>query len=167
VTENLRVAVIGGGIGGLTAALALRARGLDVTIFEQAGELREIGAGVSIFPNATRLLQRIGLTDEIEKIGSPITGQVIRTSVGELINVSASPPTGVESYNVHRAEFLRLLANAQPKGTLHLGHRLAGTTETDGGVCLTFSNGATVNSDVVIGADGIHSALQREIGLKT
>ncbi|WP_036050198.1 FAD-dependent monooxygenase [Bradyrhizobium sp. Tv2a-2] len=167
MTENLRVAVIGGGIGGLTAALALRARGLDVTIFEQAGELREIGAGVSIFPNATRLLQRIGLTDEIEKIGSPITGQVIRTSGGELINQSASPSTGVQSYNVHRADFLKLLANAQPEGTLHLGHRLSGAREADGGVRLTFSNGAAVISDVVIGADGIHSALQQAIGLKT
>jgi salicylate hydroxylase len=167
VPENLRVAVVGGGIGGLTAALALRARGLSVTVFEQAGELREIGAGVSIFPNATILLQRIGLTDEIDKIGCPITGQVIRTSVGELINTRASPSTGVQSYNVHRADFLKLLANAQPEGTIHLGHRLSGASETNGCVRLTFSNGATVDADVVIGADGIHSTLQREIGLKT
>jgi salicylate hydroxylase len=125
-SEKLQISVVGGGIGGLTAALALRARGLSVTVFEQADELREIGAGVSIFPNATRLLQRIGLTDEIEKIGSPIAGQVIRTAVGELINTSAGPSTGVQSYNVHRAEFLKLLADAQLEGTLHLGHRLSG-----------------------------------------
>ncbi len=167
MSETLQIAVVGGGIGGLTAALALRARGLSVTVFEQAGELREIGAGVSIFPNATRLLQQIGLGDEIEKIGSPITGQVNRTSAGELINTSASPSTGVPSYNVHRAEFLKLLADAQLEGTLHLGHRLSGARETSGRVHLTFSNGATVNSNVAIGADGIHSALQREIGLKT
>src|SRR5262249_22653019 len=146
---------------------ALRARGLGVTIFEQAGELREIGAGVSIFPNATLLLQRIGLGAEIAKIGCPITGQVIRTAVGELVNTSASPSTGVPSYNVHRADFLKLLAGALPEGTLQLGHRLSGATETNGRVHLTFSNGATVNPDLVIGADGIHSALQREIGLKT
>jgi salicylate hydroxylase len=166
-SEKLQISVVGGGIGGLTAALALRARGLSVTVFEQADELREIGAGVSIFPNATRLLQRIGLTDEIEKIGSPIAGQVIRTAVGELINTSAGPSTGVQSYNVHRAEFLKLLADAQLEGTLHLGHRLSGAREINGRVSLTFSNGAAFNSDVVIGADGIHSALQREIGLKT
>ena len=167
MSERLQIAIVGGGIGGLTAALALRARGLSVRVFEQAGEVREIGAGVSIFPNATLLLQRIGLADEIEKIGSPITGLVIRTSLGELINTSTSPSTGVQSYNVHRAEFLKLLANAQPEGTLHLAHRLSGARKTNGRVRLTFSNGATVNSDVVIGADGIHSALQREIGLKT
>ena len=167
MSETLQIAVVGGGIGGLTAALALRARGLSVTVFEQASELREIGAGVSIFPNATRLLQRIGLGNEIEKIGSPIAGQVNRTSAGDLINTSASPSTGVPSYNVHRAEFLKLLTDAQLEGTLHLGHRLSGARETNGRVHLTFSNGATVDSNVVIGADGIHSALQREIGLKT
>ena len=167
MSEKLQIAVVGGGVGGLTAALALRARGLSVTVFEQADELREIGAGVSIFPNAMLLLQRIGLADGIEKIGCPITGLVTRTSAGELIATSASPSTGVRSYNVHRAEFLKLLADAQPEGSLHLGHRLSGAGEADGGVRLTFSNGVTVYSDVVIGADGIHSALQREIGLKT
>ena len=167
MSEKLQIAIVGGGIGGLTAALALRARGLSVTVFEQADELREIGAGVTIFPNATLLLHRIGLADEIEKIGCPITGHVMRTSTGELINESTTPSTGTRSYNVHRAEFLKLLVDAQPKGTLRLGHRLSGVRETNGRVCLSFSNGATVNSDVAIGADGIHSALQREIGLKT
>jgi salicylate hydroxylase len=67
MSEQLQIAIVGGGIGGLTAALALRARGLNVTVFEQAGALREIGAGVSIQPNAALLLQRIGLTDGIKK----------------------------------------------------------------------------------------------------
>jgi salicylate hydroxylase len=123
---------------------------LSVTVFEQAGELRKIGAGVSIFPNATRLLQRIGLTDEIEKIGSPITGLVMRTSVGEVISSSTTPSTGIRSYNVNRAEFLKLLADAQPEGTLHLGYRLSEARDTNDRVRLTFSNGAIVNSDVVI-----------------
>jgi salicylate hydroxylase len=89
MSEQLQIAIVGGGIGGLTAALALRARGLNVTVFEQAGALREIGAGVSIHPNAALLLQRIGLTDGIKKIGSAITGLLLRTSLGELINTSA------------------------------------------------------------------------------
>jgi hypothetical protein len=72
VSEQLEIAMVGGGLGGLTAALALRARGLNVTIFEQAGELREVGAGISIHPNAALLLQRIGLTVCIKSIGTPI-----------------------------------------------------------------------------------------------
>ena len=166
VSEELKVAIVGGGIGGLTAALALRARGLSVTVFEQANELREIGAGVTIFPNAMLLLHRIDLADEIEKIGCPITGQEMRTSAGELINTSTTPSTSVQSYNVHRAELLKLLAEGQPEGTLHLGHRLSGAREMDDRVILSFSNGVTVKTDVAIGADGIHSTLQREIGLK-
>src|ERR1700732_3256968 len=105
---SVRVAIIGGGIGGLTAALALRARGLDVTVFEQAEVLREIGAGVSIYPNAARLLRRVGLEDQLQKIGSPIGGIVRRTSQGEPITTAAGPATpafsrGEQGYNVHRA----------------------------------------------------------------
>jgi salicylate hydroxylase len=165
MSEQLQIAIVGGGIGGLAAALALRARGLSVMVFEQAGELREIGAGVSIFPNATLLLQRIGLADGIEKIGSPITGLVVRTWLGELIGTSAPPTTGIQSYNVHRAEFLKLLADAQLEGTLHFDHRLSTAREANGRVQLTFSSGACVEADLAIGADGIHSILQREIGL--
>jgi NADPH-dependent 2,4-dienoyl-CoA reductase/sulfur reductase-like enzyme len=72
VSEQLQVAIVGGGIGGLTAALALPARGLEVAIFEQAVELGGIGAGISIHANAALLLRRIGLTDSIKKIGVPI-----------------------------------------------------------------------------------------------
>jgi salicylate hydroxylase len=166
VTEQLQIAIVGGGIGGLTAALALRARGLSAKVFEQARELREVGAGFSLFPNAALLLQRIGLAEEIAKIGCPNTGQVIRTSAGDLVTASANPSTTVPSYNLHRAEFLKLLVNAQDEGTLHQGHRLSGASETNDQVHLSFANGARVDADVVIGADGIHSALKREIGLK-
>jgi salicylate hydroxylase len=167
VSEQLQIAIVGGGIGGLTAALALRGRGLDVTVFEQAGDLREIGAGMSIHSNAALLLQRIGLTDRIKTIGAPIAGLLLRTSQGERIDTSSSPSSGVQSYNVHRAEFLKLLADALPVGTLHLGHRLSRAGETNGRVQLTFAHRATVEADLVIGADGIHSVVQREIGLST
>src|SRR6202163_2782231 len=90
---SVHVAIVGGGIGGLTTALALRARGLDVTVFEQAEVLREIGAGVSIHPNAARLLRRIGLEDQLQKIGSPIGGITLRTSQGDAITTPAGPAT--------------------------------------------------------------------------
>src|SRR3977135_3982000 len=114
---SLRIAIVGGGIGGLTAGLARRARGLDATVFEQAEVLREIGAGVSIHPNAARLLKRVGLSDQLQKIGSPINSIVLRTSVGEPITTSAGPATPAfsrdgQGYNVHRADFLNLLFSA-------------------------------------------------------
>ena len=167
MSEQLRVAIVGGGIGGLTAALALRARGLKVAIFEQAVQLGEIGAGISIHANAALLLQRIGLTDSIKKIGVPIAGLLLRTSAGEPFDISAQPSSRIQTYNVHRAELQKLLTDAQPEGALYLGHRLSRASETDDRVQLTFANGATVETDLVIGADGIHSVMQREIGVKT
>jgi salicylate hydroxylase len=169
---SLRVAIVGGGIGGLTAALALRRRGLDVSVFEQAEVLREIGAGVSIHPNAARLLKRVGLEDQLRKIGSPISGIALRTSKGEPIVTPAGPVTPAfstddQGYNVHRADFLNLLFDALPEGTVVLGHRCIQLREETDRVRLSFANGAAAESDVVIGADGIRSVVQREIGLES
>ena len=171
--SSLRIAIIGGGIGGLTAALALRARGLTVTVFEQAEVLREIGAGVSLHPNAARLLKRIGLDDQLRKIGSPITGITLRSSQGEAIATPEGPatpafsPDGGVGYNVHRADFLNLLFAALPKGTVNLGHRCTRISEDSDRVHLSFANGASAEADVVVGADGIRSVVQREIGLES
>jgi salicylate hydroxylase len=168
---SLRIAIIGGGIGGLTSALALRARGLDVSVFEQAEAVREIGAGVSIHPNAARLLKRIGLDDQLRKIGSPINGITLRSSKGEAITTPAGPATPAfsqqtsQGYNVHRAELLNLLFAALPGGTVRLGHRCLQLKEASDGVRLAFANGAVAEADVVIGADGIRSVIQRQIGL--
>jgi salicylate hydroxylase len=169
---SLRIAIVGGGIGGLTAALAFRARGLEVSVFEQAETLREIGAGVSLHPNAARLLKRIGLDAALEKIGSPIRGMTLRTMQGESITTAAGPATpsfagSDQAYNVHRAEFLKLLFDAQPRGSVVLGHRCVGLQESGDGVRLSFANGAAATADIVIGADGIRSVVQREIGLQS
>jgi salicylate hydroxylase len=168
---SLRIAIIGGGIGGLTAALALRAQGLDVTVFEQAEVVREIGAGVSLHPNAARLLKRIGLDDQLRKIGSPISNITLRTSQGDAITTPAGPATpafsrdGGQGYNVHRADFLNLLFAALPKGTVNLGHRCIQLGEDGDRVRFSFANGVAADADVLIGADGIRSVVQREIGL--
>ena len=170
--HSLRIAIVGGGIGGLTAALALRARGLQVSVFEQAEILREIGAGVSIHPNAARLLRRVGLDDQLQKIGAPISGIVLRTSQGDPIATPAGPATpafsrGDQGYNVHRADFLNLLFDALPKGTVTLGHRCIQLEEEADRVRIRFANGASAEAHVVIGADGIRSVVQREIGLQS
>jgi salicylate hydroxylase len=170
---SLRIAIVGGGIGGLTAALALRARGTDASAFEQAEVVREIGAGVSIHPNAARLLKRIGLDDQLRKIGSPINGITLRSSQGDAITTPAGPATPAfsresgQGYNVHRADFLNLLFAALPNGTVKLGHRCVQLKEDGDGVQLSFANGASAEADIVIGADGIRSVVQREIGLES
>ena len=168
--RKLDVAIAGGGIGGLTAALALRARGLNVTVFEQATAFREIGAGIALGPNATILLKRIGLDHALEKIRAANTGLTLFDRCGTVIAESPrasrrSLSGDAEGCCVHRAEFVRLLADAQPRGTLHFGHRCIGAEEIGDQVRLTFANGASSEADVFVGADGIHSVSQRAIGL--
>jgi salicylate hydroxylase len=164
MTDKLQIAIVGAGIGGLFAALALRARGLNVTVFEQADSPRETGAGVSIHPNAVRLLMRVGLEDWLENISTRSVGLSLWTSLGEPV---PTPPASAHnpSYQVHRVELLEMLNNAQPEGAVRFAHRCTEVRETAGGVRLTFANGVTADADMAIGADGIHSVVQRGVGL--
>ena len=163
MNDRLNVAIVGAGIGGLSAALALGVRGMNVTVFEEAVSPREAGAGISIPPNAVTLLKRAGLCDALEKINTRSQGLSLRTSQGGSVS---TPPASVamQSYQIHRVEFLNMLLNAV-KATVKFGHRCIGVNETEIGTRLTFANGAVHDADVVIGADGIHSIVQRQIGL--
>ena len=162
--DKLKIAIVGAGIGGLTAALALRARGLNVTVFEQADSPREVGAGISIHPNAVRLLRRIGLHDWLENISTKSAGLSLWTSRGE--PVPTPPASHSPSYQVHRVELLDML-NAQAAGAVRFSHHCTGIRETGSGVRLAFASGVSADADIVIGADGIHSVVQRGVGLKT
>lgn len=163
MNDALNVAIVGAGIGGLAAALALRARGMQVTVFEEAESPREAGAGISIPPNAATLLKRTGLRDAIEKITTTSQGLTLRTSRGEL--VSAPPASSpMQSYQIHRVDLLNMLLD-EMKRAVRFGHRCISVKEKNAGARLTFANGAICDADVVVGADGIHSIVQREIGL--
>ncbi|HXN13385.1 MAG TPA: FAD-dependent monooxygenase [Candidatus Acidoferrales bacterium] len=165
----MRIIVIGAGIGGLTAALTLRRSGFEVQVFEQATELREVGAGVQISPNATRILHRLGLEQPLRRFGvRPHASVIRRWDDGRVI---ARQPLadacernfGAPYYHFHRAELLDVLAAAVPKNVLHLDHRCVGLTQHADRVEVQFENGATADADVVIGADGIHSAVRAAI----
>jgi 2-polyprenyl-6-methoxyphenol hydroxylase-like FAD-dependent oxidoreductase len=161
--------VIGAGIGGLAAALTLRRARIAVDVFEQAAVLREVGAGIQISPNATRILERLGLGNEMRRAGvRPIATQIRRWDNGALL---ARYPLadlcerhyGAPYYHFHRAELLDILAAAVPRDVLHLDHRCIALAERAGRVEVTFHDGATADADVVIGADGIHSTVRELI----
>jgi salicylate hydroxylase len=161
--NRIRAAIVGGGIGGLSAAYALLLRGIDVAVFEQASTLREVGTGIVIFPNGRRQLERMGLREVLEQTGATIGDgseyyRMDGTIIGRIVTTDSSGWNGL--YGMHRGDLSRLLADALPKTAIQLGHRCIAFQQDARAAQLTFANGATAEADVVIGADGIQSVLQ-------
>lgn len=159
----LRVAVIGAGIGGLTAAIALRAAGADVAVYERASELKALGAGVAIAPNGSRVLESLGLGNAIDAIAGRVTGYAYRTWTGTpLVDDPRALSLGDpgRTWFLHRAEFQQTLVSALPRGVVRLGRRCVGVAESADGVRVDFAGGDAAEADLVVAADGIHSRLQ-------
>src|SRR5262245_6159722 len=161
----LRVAVVGGGIGGAAAAVALVQRGLDVRLYEQAPALTEVGAGVAIQPNGVRVLQRLGLGDELVHVGARWVDPQYRRSDGAYAAAMWPPALAstIEFYGMHRADLLAMFVSRLPPEIIKTGHRCVGFEQDEEKVTLIFANGERVTADVVIGADGIHSTLQHYV----
>jgi len=131
----LRIAVIGGGIGGLTAALALLQSGFEVEVYEQAPELTEVGGGINMAPNATRVLRRLGLAGGLDREGvRPLRTHQRRWQDGRTLQRAPLNPLCEELYGaphmtIHRADLLSIIAAAFPAERVHLGHRLVGRAD--------------------------------------
>ncbi|MBE1533901.1 FAD-dependent monooxygenase [Actinomadura algeriensis] len=163
------MAVLGAGIGGLTAAAALLRRGLDVQVYEQAGELREVGVGLHLGSNGARLLHRLGLGAELDRVAVRPAAMEVR-SFGDGAVFARQPmgktweaEYGAPYYTVHRADLLAALAALIPPGRLALGRRCTGFEESDAGVRLAFADGTEATADVLVGADGVHSVVRRAV----
>jgi salicylate hydroxylase len=161
-----RIAVIGGGLGGLAAALSLHRAGLAVDVCEQAPELNEVGGGINMGPNAARILYRLGLGDALDRAAvRPASAHVRRWDDGRTLQKATLNPISSELYGaphltVHRADLQRIIASALPRERIHLGHRLVGLDDKGDRVEANFANGERIEADVLIGADGIHSTVQ-------
>lgn len=159
----LKIAVIGAGIGGLAAAVALRQKGFEVDVYEQAPALTEIGGGINMGPNAARILYRLGLGDGLDREGvRPLATHQRRWQDGRTLQRAALNPLCEELYGaphltIHRADLLAIIAAGFPTERIHLGHRLVGLADCSEA---RFENGARINTDVLVGADGIHSAVR-------
>jgi salicylate hydroxylase len=162
----MRVAVVGGGIGGLTAAIALLRAGHDVQVYEQASQLGEVGAGVQVSPNASRVLHGLGLADELAQLGvRPLAWHQRRWDDGRTLlhtplGDAMLEAFGFPHYQMHRADLLDALLGAVPAERVHVAHRLVAFDERDDVVEATFANGARDEADVLVGADGIHSTVR-------
>jgi salicylate hydroxylase len=163
-----RVAIIGGGIGGLTAANALSQAGIEVAVYEAASELKEIGAGVALHANAMRVLRAIGVEDGVRKVAGRSEWSITRDGkTGRVISKTSrtqqTAAFGLQGATVHRADLLDVLADALPAGLVTLGKRCT-EVQPDGDTAVArFTDGSEVEADVIVGADGIHSAVRASL----
>lgn len=166
----MRILIAGAGIGGLTAALALLRHGIDVEVYEQASELKEVGAGVQLAANGTRVLYALGVGGELKALSCEAQGKEIRHwQTGETWKLFDLGPASIERYGfpyftVYRPDLLDVLARAVRRAktdAVHLGARCAGFTQDDAGVTLHLENDSTVRGDALIGADGVHSRIRQ------
>lgn len=165
--NELKVTIIGGGIGGTAAALALLRAGCDVHVYEQVVNKSEVGAGIQLSPNATRLLHRYGLADALRRLAVRPSGiEVRRWDDGRILGReelgdAVEARYGAPYYHFHRADLLSILAAALPADRLHGGRRCVDVIQSSAGARAVFDDGGVVDADVLIGADGIHSVVRR------
>lgn len=165
--QKLKIAIVGGGIGGAAAALSLLKAGYDVHVYEQARALREVGAGIVLTPNATRVLHHLGFADALEALGvAPTAIRQRRWDDGRTLLCSPvvrEPGKPPRFFTSHRADVLLMLAGQIPPRRLHLGHQLTGFIDHGDRVDIAFAGRPPVAADIMIGADGIHSAVRAQL----
>ncbi len=166
-TTRLRITILGGGIGGLTAAAFLRRAGFEATVYEQAPVLTEVGAGLVIAPNAARLLRRLDILDAFREraVQMDVGWEFRRWTDGTILSAEDLAANcerlyGEETYVVHRADLLNVIKSTVPESWVHLDHQAKEVDLSGHHPVIRFANGATVETDILIGADGIHSVVR-------
>jgi salicylate hydroxylase len=160
------VAIVGGGIGGIATALSLLQAGFDVHVYERAAAVSEVGAGIQVSPNASRILHRLGLADKLARMGvRPLAWHQRRWDDGRTLLRAELGDAVIEAfgfphYQMHRADLLGTLVGALPPERLHVGHLLVGLVDRGDHVEARFANDTTIEVDLLVGADGIHSAVR-------
>lgn len=163
--KDLKIAIVGAGYGGAAAAKALSLLGADVTVYEQANRTREVGAGIGLRPVTMNRFRLWGIFDAIARVSSPSEYFEILTATGDPIMKEAWPADGEQTHThlIHRGDFIDALLGVLPEGMVRLGHRLERVEDKGDSSVLTFAGGATVEADLVVGADGIKSVVRQQL----
>jgi 2-polyprenyl-6-methoxyphenol hydroxylase-like FAD-dependent oxidoreductase len=165
----MRAIVVGAGIGGLSAALALRRRGIDVDVYERSAELTDVGAGISLWANALKALHQLGLKDRLDAMSFSSPEGVLRNARGSILSrTSAREFTarfGMPVTVFHRAELLEALRDAARDVAVHLDHECLDVSQDNGGVTVAFADGGRARAEVLVGADGVRSMVRERLGI--
>ncbi|MCM1984281.1 FAD-dependent oxidoreductase [Lyngbya confervoides] len=158
----MQVIIIGAGIGGLTTAIALQQRGIAATVYERSPQLRTSGAGISLWPNASRLLQRLNLLEALLGQGEQILHTQICSSQGRPLTQLDLTTFPDPAFCIQRSVLLQTLAAALLPGTLHLDHDLTQVDRDHQQVTARFRQGQDVTADLLVAADGLHSTVRSQ-----
>ncbi|WP_020106636.1 FAD-dependent monooxygenase [Nocardia sp. 348MFTsu5.1] len=166
--NNLNIAIVGAGYAGAAAAKALSLLGADVNVYEQASQIREVGAGIGLRPSTMARFREWGIFDAVAKVSSPSDYFEILTGTGDPIMKEGWPAIpgdieGTKTHLIHRGDFIEALLGVLPEGMVHLGHKLSTVEDLGDRSVLTFADGKTVEADLVIGADGIKSVVRQQL----
>jgi FAD-dependent urate hydroxylase len=165
--QKLHVIIVGAGMGGLTAALALRQAGFSVELYDRAPVLAPAGAGVSLWSNGIKVLNRLGLGEAVRAIGGPMQQMCYMTKEGEVLTSFNLEPliqaVGQRPYPVARTDLQRMLLDAVGPEHVKLGANCVAVEQGDGGATAIFADGHRATGDVVVGADGTHSIIRSSV----
>jgi salicylate hydroxylase len=169
VARNIRVAIIGAGLGGLAAAGALRQHGIEVAVYERAPNLGEVGAGIQLGPNAVKVLRALGIEQALRPIASEPVNYVslawddARLRYREPMKGPVAAQFGAAYLLAHRADLHRLLGELLPESCVRLDSRCTGVTFNGGTAAAQFADGTAIETDVIVGADGINSTVRESL----
>jgi 2-polyprenyl-6-methoxyphenol hydroxylase-like FAD-dependent oxidoreductase len=165
--DKNRILIIGGGIAGLTTALALQQKNIDFTVFEAVEEIKAVGAGITLAGNAMRVLRKIGIGDEVKKRGHLISSMFIEDEKGKRISVmdaeKLSREHGLDNVAIHRAELHQALLQNIPTAKIITGKKAVDFEEHNNYITIHFQDGSKAEGKAAIIADGINSAIRKKL----
>jgi len=162
-----RILIIGGGIAGLTTALALQKMNLDFIVLEAVPEIKAVGAGISLAGNAMRALKKLGVDEEVKRRGHLISSMIIEDDKGKRISImdaeKLSREHGLDNVAIHRADLHQVLLTSIDTNRIVTGKKAIDFSEEPGGITISFDDGSKEQGSAAIIADGIHSGLRKKL----
>src|SRR5262245_33316787 len=156
--------IVGGGIGGLTAGIALKQTGWDVTVCERAPELREVGAGITLWTNAVKVLRKLGAGEAVESVAAPLERSEMRSWRGKLLLRTdfgtLGRKLGAPTIGIHRADLQSKLADVLGREHIRLGMTCVAFNQDEKGANALFAEGDDIRGQLLVGADGIKSLVR-------